>query len=562
MADLLVAGGTVVDGSGGPSTRADVRVRDGRIAEIGPRLTADGERVIDAAGALVTPGFIDNHTHVDPSLWWDTSCDPMPQHGVTTVLMGNCSLSLAPVRAADRAGVTSLFCYIEDLPESAFDSAIPWAWETWPQYQAHASRQGFSVNASGYVGHTPLRLFVMGQQAWDRPATEPERREMAEVLDQSLAAGALGLSTSMGFDEDRDKRPVPSRLADDAELTALLDVVAAHRRAVQFIPDQTGGRAMRADVERMAGLCGPRQLPHTWIGIFHDENHPDAALRMLDHAHGLQQQGINTLPQISPRTLDIRVNWQGGMSWFTLAEGWHRAVQANPEDKRRLLSDPQWRAVAREEWDRVPRTMIPHKYPDRLRLVEVRRPELTGWVGRSLADLVAERGGHPSDVLADWVLDNELDPGLVGVGVANSDPAGVAATLTHPASLLGNSDAGAHLQMMCATGDSTLLLTRHVRDRGDLSVESAVHQLTGRQAAAFGLTDRGELRVGAIGDLTVFNLDELSWDTDVFVDDLPAGGRRLRRPAGGYRYTAIAGDVTQQDGTITEARPGRFLSLK
>ena len=164
-------------------------------------------------------------------------------------------------------------------------------------------------------------------------------------------------------------------------------------------------------------------------------------------------------------------------------------------------------------------------------------------------------------MLADWVLENDLDPGLVGVGVANSDPEGVAATLTHPASFLGNSDAGAHLQMMCATGDSTLLLTRHVRDRGDLSVESAVHKLTGRQAAAFGLADRGVLRVGAIGDLTVFNLDELSWDTDVFVDDLPAGGRRLRRPAGGYRYTAIAGEITQQDGTISEARPGRFLSL-
>ena len=290
---------------------------------------------------------------------------------------------------------TSLFCYIEDLPESAFDSAIPWAWETWPEYQAHAAQQGFSVNCRRLRRPHPASTFRDGSAGVGAAGDRDRAARDGAVLDQSLAAGALGLSTSLGFDEDRDKRPVPSRLADDAELTTLLDVVAAHTRAVQFIPDQTGGRAMRADVERMAGLCGPRRLAHTWIGIFHDENHPDAALRMLDHAHGLQQQGINTLPQISPRTLDIRVNWQGGMSWFTLAEGWHRAVQANPEDKRRLLSDPQWRAVAREEWDRVPRTMIPHKYPDRLRFVEVRRTELAGWVGRSLADLVADRGGIP-----------------------------------------------------------------------------------------------------------------------------------------------------------------------
>ncbi|MDT3441922.1 MULTISPECIES: amidohydrolase family protein [unclassified Pseudofrankia] len=560
MADLLVKGGLLVDGTGAPPRAADVRVRGGRVAEVGPGLAVAGERVLDAAGAVVAPGFIDNHTHVDPSLWWDASCDPMPQHGVTTVMMGNCSLSLAPVRAADRAGVTSLFCYIEDLPESAFDAAIPWTWETWPDYRAAAAAHGLGVNAVGFVGHTPLRLFVIGAEAWERPATEAERAEMARVLDESLAAGALGLSSSLGFDEDREKRPVPSRLADEAELAALLDVVAAHGRAVQFIPDQTGGRAMRADVERMAALCGPRGIIHTWIGVFHDADRPHAATRMLDHALTLQQRGVRTLPQVSPRTLDIRVNWFGGMSWFALAESWHRMVQADAVSKCALLVDPAWRALAREEWDRVPRTMIPHKFPERMRLVEVRRPELNRWVGATLADLVAERGGHPSDVLADWVLANDLDPGLVGVGVSNSDPDGVAETLTHPAALIGNSDAGAHLQMMCATGDSTLLLTRHVRDRGDLSLEQAVHALTGRQAEAFGLRGRGAVRAGGVADLVVFALDELAWQPDVFVDDLPAGGSRLRRPPGGYRYTVVAGKVTQEAGGLTGARPGRFLA--
>ncbi|SNQ46815.1 Amidohydrolase 3 [Frankia canadensis] len=561
MGSVLIRGGTVVDGTGAEGRRADVRARDGVIVEVGPGLAPAGgdERVLDAGGAVVTPGFIDNHTHVDPALWWDPSCDPLPQHGVTTVLMGNCSLSLAPVRAKDRAEVTSLFCYIEDLPEAAFDASIPWSWESWPEYRRSAAGRGYGVNTAGFVGHTPLRLFVMGAQAWERAATPAERAEMARVLDASLAAGALGLSSSMGFDEDRDKRPVPSRLADDAEYEALFDVLAAHRRTVQFIPAQTGGWAMRADVERMGRLCSPRDLTHTWIGIFHDSDHPHSATRNLDFALDLQKQGIHTLPQISPRTLDIRVNWQGGMSWYALVEGWHRAVQASPAEKRALLADPAWRDTAREEWDRVPRTMIPHRFPERMRFVEVGRPELARWVGATLADLVAERGGHPSDVLADFLLDNDIEVGLVGIGVANSDPDGVAETLTHPAALLGNSDAGAHLQMMCATGDSTLLLTRHVRDRDDLTLPAAVHALTGRQADAFGLTGRGRVAAGAHGDLTVFALDELRWDSDVFVDDLPAGGARLRRPEGGYRYTVVAGEVVQEAGTLTGARPGGFI---
>jgi N-acyl-D-aspartate/D-glutamate deacylase len=253
------------------------------------------------------------------------------------------------------------------------------------------------------------------------------------------------------------------------------------------------------------------------------------------------------------------VNWDGGMSWFALENSWHKMVQAPRPEKEPMLRDPQWRALAREEWDRVPRTMIPHKHADRIRLVSVTRPDLERWVGATLADLVADRGGHPSDVLADWLLENDADAGIVGVGVANSDAGGVAETLTHPASVMANSDAGAHLQMMCAIGDTTLMLTRHVRERGDLTVEQAVHRMTGQLADRFGFAGRGRLTEGAAGDLVVFGLDELDWAADVFVSDLPEGARRLRRPAGGYRYTVVGGTVVQQDGELTGARPGRVL---
>ncbi len=558
MGDILVRGGTLVDGTGAAARTADVRVRGGVITEVGQALRPDGERVVDAVGAVVAPGFIDVHTHFDPALYWDPMCDPMPQHGVTTVLTGNCSLSLAPVRPADRAKLASLFCYVEDLPEAVFAKSVPWDWESYEDYLSNTeTRGGFGLNVANLVGHSMLRPYVLGDQAWDRPASEDERARIAALLDQALAAGAAGMSTSLGYDEDRDKRPVPSRIADDAEFAALADVLAARGRFMTFIPDQ--GRRMRDDVERMAALFGPRGVTQSWIGIFHTDDRPSWARDMLDFAAGVQARGVHSYPQVSPRTYDINVNWAGGMSWMGLRETWHPMVQAPADAKEPMLRDPQWRARAREEWDLVKRTPIPHRHPERIRLVSVTRPENEKWVGSTLADLVAARAGHPSDVLADWLLDNDCHPGIVGVGVSNADPDGVAETLVHPASVIANSDAGAHLTMMCAIGDTTLTLTRHVRDRGDLTLEAAVHEMTGRLAGLFGFAGRGVVREGAAGDLVVFALDELDWQRDVFVSDLPTGASRLRRPAGGYRATIVAGTVVQEHGTLTGARPGTLL---
>jgi N-acyl-D-aspartate/D-glutamate deacylase len=559
MTDLLIRGGTVVDGTGGPARVADVRISNGLIAEVGAGLRPDREREIDATGAYVSPGFIDAHTHFDPTVFWDPLCDPTPQHGVTSVLFGNCSLSLAPVRHAERQLLQELFCYVEDLPGAVLDKSLPWTWESYGEYlDVTESLGGFGVNVAGLVGHTMLRQYVMGTQAWERRATEHESSQIAALLRESLRAGAFGMSTSLGFDEDRNKRPVPSRLADDAELTALIDVIADEGRYLTFIPDPNG-KQMRKDVQRMADLCAPRDVLHAWIGIFHNQDRPDWARGMLDFAGELRAAGVRTYPQISPRTLDIHVNWNGGMSWFTLVDGWHRMVQAPRAEKSVLLRSPEWRAVAREEWDRVPRTMIPHKHPERIRLVTVTRPENAKWVGSTLADLAAARGEHPSDALADWLLENDLDPGIVGVGVSNADPDGVAETLVHPAAVIANSDAGAHLTMMCAIGDTTLTLTRHVRDRGDMSVEEAVHRMTGQLADVFGFVGRGRIAEGNHADVTIFSLDELDWKEDVFVDDLPLGASRLRRPPGGFRQTIVAGTVVQEGGTLSGARPGKVL---
>jgi N-acyl-D-amino-acid deacylase len=558
MGDLLIRGGTALDGTGGPAVAADVRIRNGRIAEIGPDLRPDGERQLDAGGAYVAPGFIDLHTHFDPGLFWDPTCDPVPQQGITSVLYGNCSLSLAPVRPQDRDGVAELFCYIEDLPTDVFASSVPWSWEAYGEYLAVLDRSGYSVNVAGLVGHSMLRQYVLGDQAWERASTADEQVAMAKLLSESLRDGAFGMSTSLGFDEDRHNRVVPSRLAEDSEMGSLLDALAEHDALVQFIPAPTQGQMVR-DIERMMRLTGERDVRSTFIGIFFQEDHPERALALLDMVGEYQKHGVRSYPQISPRTLDIRPNWSGGMSFFALPNGWHRFVQADAEQKQVLINDPVWRSVAREEWDRVPKGMFPHKNPQSVRLVEVTRPEHEQWLGRSLGDLISDRGGHPSDVLADWLIDNDLRPGLVAVGVLNADADGVGELLKHPAKIISNSDAGAHLQMFAAVGDTTLVLQRHVRDRGDLTLENAVHELTQRQANLAGITDRGVLRNGAAGDVTVFALDELEFQPESFVADLPLGAKRLRRPPGGFRYTAVAGEVTQEFGVMTSARPGRVL---
>jgi len=559
MADLLIRGGTVVDGSGGPAFRADVRTSGRRIVEVGTGLDGTGARVLDAGGAVVAPGFIDSHTHLDPSMFWDPLCDPMPQHGVTTALVGNCSLGLVPVRPELVAGVTDVFCYIEDMPPYAFDVGIPWTWETFEQYRDVIDAMGVTLNTAVLVGHSILRMYVMGEDAWSRVATDDEVAEMARVLDASMAAGAFGFSTST-FDEDSRSRPVPSRLADDAEMRALLGVTGRHRGVVEFIPG-LGTPNAPGDLSWFGGLCAETGVTCVVNGIVHHATRKIHEI-MMPVVRELRARGASVWPLISPRTVDLRINWERSMMFMKMPKGWHRVPNAADDTERRaLLTDPAWRAVAREEWDEVDTGFFPVRDLTRARLVDVTRPENERFLGRPMSELVAERGGHPSDVLADWVLENDLRPGVLCIGMANFDIPGLAELLSEDDVLVSSSDAGAHVQMMCAAGDTTLLLTRHVRERGDFTLEAAVHELTGKQADVLGFSGRGRVAEGLAADLTVFALDELDWGDDVFVDDLPGGARRLRRPPGGYRYTVAGGEITQEGGTLTGARPAGVLRV-
>ncbi len=561
MSDLIVTGGMLIDGTGSPARRADVRVRGGVIVEVGPGLAPQGEVEVDATGAYVTPGFIDSHTHLDPTMFWDASCDPMPQHGVTTALIGNCSLSLAPVRPEHLEEVMDVFCFIEDLPIEEFRTGIPWNWQTWREYRDSMNARGAALNMASLIGHSMLRIFVMGPDAWTRAARPDEIEAMCAELADALAAGCHGISTSF-FDVDRAARPVPSRLADMAEITALADTLAAAGHGiVEYIPNQTGEDPL-GEMKRMAETLGPRGVPSIWNGLLHTDLNPGRAQELIDYTASLCAYGAPVWPIVSPRTIDFNVDWDQTMVFMMLPAGWNQVMLVKGEARAARLRDPDWRKVAREEWDAVDKSLFPNTRIDFVRFTSVTRKQNEPWLGKSLADLVTARGGHPSDVFADWILENDLDPGIVAMGIGNANVEGVSAMLRDERTLVSASDAGAHVQMMCAAGDTTLFLTRHVRERGDFSLERAIYELTGRQSECLGFHDRGFLKPGYAGDLTVFELDRLQWGKDVFVRDLPSGGRRLRRPEGGYRATAVNGVLTQRDGKLTGATPGRVLDAR
>jgi N-acyl-D-aspartate/D-glutamate deacylase len=550
--DLLVRGGTVVDGTGAPARRADVRVRGGVVAEVGAGLGPDGEPELDASGACVTPGFVESHTHFDGALWWDPDCDPMPAYGTTTVIFGNCGLGMAPVRRDDRDDLIDLFSFIEDLPREVFETAVPWSWTTWDEYRRTAAGHPTAVNAAAFLPHQFLRVWVMGAEAWERPATEDERGRMARVAAESLQAGALGLSTSM-MDTDRSNRWVPSRMADDIELRQLAaTLAAAPDSSLQFVPRFLEPDHFYDDLHRFAAIAKAAGVPLLWAGYRLEEVYRDDRLRTEAEVARYRGGGAQCAPLYTARPTHTNLHFERSIMWHGVP-AWHDLVNGAPERKRALLADPAWQAQARHDWDACTFTMMPIKDTSRPMLMIGGRH-----TGRLFFDVVREDGRHPSDILVEWLLDTNLQANFRTFERTMDDDA-VAAAVRDPWTVSGASDAGAHIQMFCGAGDSAYLIEHLCRDAGKVTLEEAVHAVTQKQARFFGLGDRGVLRPGAAADLAVFALDELRQGDEVRVSDLPSGAWRYTREPGGFRATVVAGTPTWLDGKPTGDRPGTLL---
>jgi len=563
--DILIKNGTIVDGTGAPPLKGDVRVVDGLIAEIGPKLERKGrERVIDAAGCYVTPGFIETHNHYDAVMWWNANLEPMSGYGVTTSVNGNCGFGIAPITddLESRAEMNRIFSFFEDIPEQPLAEGLAWDWHSWGEYRDSMRRNlRIPVNFEFYCGHQPLRLAAMGLEARERAATDAEIAVMCDALREALAAGAIGFSSNL-LDWDGDGRPVPSLMAEDKEFAALLDVLEEFPgKTFQIIISVFQRFEAMKDIARVDELTKGRAFKVMWAGIptmdYQRQRLPD--LPAYHDRFKAEGRPLYTAFHHVPPTTAVNFysplpfGQSNNLVWSAFAK------ERDEATKFAMLQDEEWRAKARESWGQ----MYPQARWHRPETILVQESESGyGPVGISFAELLAETPGkHPSDALADWLLVNGLQSMLKYAG--NKDQALMTELMRDPFAIGNISDSGAHGQMLCGIGDHINLLTEYVRDAKLLQVEEAIHNLTGKLAAFFGFDDRGVLAVGKRADLVVFDIDEIECRPTMKVYDTPeiGGGRtwRYSRAAAPMRLTLVAGEPTFDNDAFTGRYPGTIV---
>ena len=552
MDRVVICGGTVVDGTGTPGMAADVAVEGDRIAEIGHNLK--GDRRIDAGGCVVAPGFVDVHTHYDAQVFWDPGLTPSCFHGVTTVVAGNCGFSLAPVKAEDRDFLARTMEKVEDMDPDCLASGVEWtAFESFPDYLEAVRGHGVGLNYSAYIGHTPLRLYVMGREAAERPATPEELRRMELLVEEAMAAGAAGFATSMGINHlGADGRPIPSRVATKEEIVALAAVVARSGRGVVGV---NGGEGLTF---RECYELQPRMgAPLTFTAVLTTPS--GAHLKAAEIHREAWARGVQVHPQVSCRPLTFSINL---LEPFNLNSNpvFADLMSESVEARRAAYGDPAWRRRARDAWAANRRTQPRW---DTLEIMESdAHPEL---VGRRLTDIADERNGaDPLDVLLDLSSDErDLQSLRVKTIVANDDPEGIVMLLNEPGCILGLSDAGAHIGQLCDAPLPTDLLGNWVRGREALGLEAAVHKLTQEPAELFGFAGRGVLRPGAFADIAVFDPETVAPGPLRRVRDFPASTERLTADSPtGMRHVLVNGVAVRTDEQQVEpaGRPGRVLS--
>jgi N-acyl-D-amino-acid deacylase len=550
-ADFVIRGGTVVDGTGAPRRAADVAITDGVISEIGERL--DGTRVLDAAGHVVSPGFVDIHTHYDAQVFWDPALSPSCWHGVTSVVAGNCGFSIAPVRPEHRELLVRTLQHVEDMSPDTLFAGVPWeSFETFPQYFDAIEQRGTLLNYACYVGHTAVRLYVMGEAGYEREATDAEIAAMQDVIADALDAGAAGFATSSSMTHNGDRgRPVPSRIAGLDELRALLEPLRDARKGVAaLLPGEKIKHADVYDLQRGIGR------PLTWTALLTVKGFPWHEKIIADNT-AARADGVQVWPQVSCRPLVFQMNLREPFT-FNMRDAFKELMDRPDAERMAAYRDPAWRARANAELQGG--SGLPINF-DSLAVAESHaRPEL---VGRKVTDLAQEQDTTPFDVMLDLALAENLETRFWSV-LANNDPDAIAELLPNDTVLLGLADSGAHVSQLCDACFATDLLGNWVREKDVMPLEHAIYKLTGEPAGVFGLADRGTLEVGKAADVVVFDADTVAPGPLRRIRDFPADGERLvaDQPVG-VRDVLVNGTVIRADGApvaeALEQRPGRLL---
>jgi N-acyl-D-amino-acid deacylase len=529
--DLVIRGGTVTDGSGAPGRIADVAIADRVIREIGPNLRGADE--LDATGCVVAPGFIDIHTHYDAQVFWDPALRPTSYHGVTTVIAGNCGFAIAPTRPEHRDMIVHTLENVEDMDPATLGAGIVWDFETFPEYLDAVQRRGTTLNFTAYCGHSALRIYVMGDAAYERAATADEIARMCALVREAIAAGAAGFSTSFSYaHRGVDGKPVPSRFSEADEVAALFGAVQDAGKGVILITP--GPQCTYADVYAWQPRIG-RPFTYPMFAAPGGKHLEPLALHEQALATGAQ-----VWPQVTPRPLTMQFTMADAYSLNT-GKIFGELMQGTRAARIAAYRDPEWRARAAADLEESP--MRPRWETFEVSESE-RFPELQG---RRVSVLATERGCGPLDVLCEIAVAEDLETRFRAY-IANDDPDAVAHLLTHDHMALGLSDAGAHVDQLCDAPLPTDLLGTWVRERGVMPLEQAVRKLSGEPADMFGFVRRGYLREGHWADVCVFDPRTVGTGPTRRVRDFPADAERLtaEEPTG-VRHVLVNGSLIRRD---------------
>jgi len=554
--DLLIRNGRIVDGSGLPAFCGDVAVAGGKIVELG-RLSGPAGRVIDAAGRVVAPGFIDNHCHYDAQVTWDPLCTFSPEHGATTVIFGNCSLALAPVRRGGERRLAEFLSYVEAIPMAVLET-IAFDWETIPQYLERLDRR-LGVNAGVLIGHSAVRHYVMGEACQQRVASEAEIAQMRAVVREGLEAGALGLSVSRNRGHyDPQGVPIPALWADEREIFALAEVL---RELGTGIIQSGGGNNAEMQDGLMSRLSAATGRTVVYNNLSQSMRRPDQWKQQMAQVDATTAKGIRAYPLCTPNRVTQSFTMKN-CQVFRGSPTWHPILLAADEEKLKAYSDPAIRQKLHEEVVEhrveVPAAGYSRRWYDYMWVEAPALPKNQGLKGKTIARLAAEQGKGIIDAFLDLVVEEKLET-LFMQAENNVDDEAMAKILTYPNAVIGLSDGGAHVQFHGGYGYSTRLLSEWVREKGIMSLEQAVRRLTFDSASIFGLYDRGLLRPGMAADIVIFDPDTVRPLPEIVVHDFPAGGWRVKEPAAGIIAVIVNGEVLLEEGRHTGALPGRVL---
>jgi len=555
MADLVIRGGTVVDGSGAPGRREDVAIADGRIREVG-EVRERGAREIDAGGLVVAPGFIDVHTHYDAQYTWDPYATSSVWHGVTTTVIGNCGFAIAPCRPADRDLIMRTLVKVEGMSLAAMRAGITWGFETFPQYLDHLERCNPSLNVAALVGHSTIRQWVMGGDSQHRVATTEEVAAMCDLVREAMAAGAIGLGSSTAEAHvGEGGLPVASRLADKAELLALTKAMGESGRGLFQIT--VGPKTTLEDLREIWRTSG---RPAIWAAFFQRDDRPEYVPERLARTEAFHREGVEVRPQVSCRPLTMDFTMRNPYP-FEGMPAWQQVMRRPESEWLAVYRDPGFRAALKADLDARRLAVFRGRW-DLVQVLRTHRPEHKALEGRSLADLARETGKDPVDAWLDLVAADGLDVEFLA-GLLNTDEQVVGDLIVHPLTLITLSDAGAHLSLMCDAGYSSTLLGKWVRGLGRLSLEAAVKRLTDDPARAYRIPERGRLEPGYWADVAIFDAATVDALPAEWRRDLPGGEPRFVSRARGVEWSLVNGRPVLERGRVVERpagqRPGQVL---